>query len=262
MLRITNSNISLIKKRIDTLVMEIGEFIRMMDTLASPALAEEWDRERIGLVVEGRKDLERICCALDATTPVIKKAIEHRADMLVVHHTPIWDAVTSFRGSLAMLLRDVLISGMNIYVMHTNLDHARGGVNDVLADLLEIDSPTPLSLGVIGECGIDLQEMADRLGCPLRVWGRPPLPGRLAVVGGSGFIPDLIGEAKTAGATAILSAEVRHSVARSSPLPLIEATHYALESPAMRVLSQTLGWTYIEDIPYLQTWMPRNSGAD
>lgn len=262
MFRITNSNISLIKKRIDTLVMEIGEFIRGMECLAPPALAEEWDRERIGLVVEGRRDLERICCALDATNPVIREAVDLRADMLVVHHTPIWDAVTSIRGPLAMLIRDVLISGMNIYVMHTNLDHAPGGVNDVLADLLEIESPSPLSLGVVGNCRIDLQEMADRLGCPLRTWGRPLIPGRLAVVGGSGFIPDLIDEAKAAGASAILSAEVRHSVARSSSLPLIEATHYALESPAMKMLSQKLGWTYIEDTPYLQIWTPRNSGAD
>lgn len=242
--------------------MEIGEFIRVMECLAPPALAEEWDRERIGLVVEGRRDLERICCALDATTAVIKEAVNRRADMLVVHHTPIWDAVTSIRGSLAILLRDVIISGMNIYVMHTNLDHAPGGVNDILADLLEIENPSPLSLGVVGECRIDFQEIADRLRCPLRTWGKPLLPGKLAVVGGTGFIPDLIGEAKAAGASAILSAEVRHSVARSSPLPLIEATHYALESPAMRMLSQKLGWTYIEDIPNIRTWTPRNSGAD
>lgn len=241
--------------------MKIGVFIREMECLAPPALAEEWDRERIGLVVEGKDDLTRICCALDATPRVIREAIRQRADMLVVHHTPIWDPVTSFRGSLATLLKDVLTSEMNIYVMHTNLDHAPGGVNDALADLLEIGNPAPLSLGIVGECSLGLQELANRLNSGIRTWGRPKLPGRLAVVGGSGFIPELIEEARAGGACAILSSEARHSVARSSPLPLIEATHYALESPVMRNLSQQMDWIYIEDIPDMQTWTPRNSGT-
>lgn len=263
MFRITISNNTvLINPAIDIHCMEIGDFIREMECLAPPALAEEWDRERIGLVVEGKSDLTRICCALDATPHVIREAVNLRADMLVVHHTPIWDPVTSFRSSLATLLRDVLTSGMNVYVMHTNLDHAPGGVNDVLADLLEIGNPAPLSLGIVGECRLGLQELADRLNCGIRTWGRPALPGRLAVIGGSGFIPELIEEARASRACAILSSEARHSVIRSSPLPLIEATHYALESPVMRELSQKMDWVYIEDTPDMQTWTPRNSGIN
>lgn len=242
--------------------MEIGEFIRIMEDLAPPGLAEEWDRERIGLVVEGKRHPEHICCALDATREVVREAVSQQADMLVVHHTPLWEPVTAFRGPLASLLRDVLMSGMHIYVLHTNFDHAPGGVNDILAGLLSLDETSPLSLGVLGECRIGIQEIADRLRCPLRVWGKAVLPGRLAVVGGSGFIPELIEEASEAGATSILSSEARHSVIRNSPLPLIEATHYALESPAMRTLAQRMGWNYIEDLPHLQTWTPKHSGAD
>jgi len=242
--------------------MEIGEFIRIMEGLAPPELAEEWDRGRIGLVVEGNEHLEHICCSLDATTAVIRKAVLQRADMLVVHHTPLWDPVTAFRGPVASLLREALIAGMNIYVMHTNFDHAQGGVNDTLAGLLALEEPHPLTLGVVGECRIGLQDIADRLDCPLRVWGRPAIPGRLGVVGGSGFIPELIEEAKEAGALSVLSSEVRHSVARASPIPLIEGTHYALEAPAMRMLANKMSWTYIEDLPQLQTWTPKNSGKD
>lgn len=242
--------------------MEIGDFIRTMERLAPPELAEEWDRERIGLVVEGTHQIERICCALDATPEVVGEAAGMGADMLVVHHTPLWDPVNALRGPLARLLRGVLEEDMNIYVMHTNFDHAPGGVNDVLAGLLGMEETASLSLGVIGECGLGVQEIADRLNSPLRTWGSPVLPGKLAIVGGSGFAPGIIEEAKEKGARSFLSAEIRHSVARASPIPLIEATHYALEAPAMRALSGRMGWTYVEDIPFLQTWTPRNSGQD
>ncbi|HOT02692.1 MAG TPA: Nif3-like dinuclear metal center hexameric protein [Methanolinea sp.] len=240
--------------------MEIGEFVRIMEALAPPELAEEWDSEKIGLVVEGTPEIEQICCALDATPETVGQAVSQRADMLVVHHTPIWTPVTAFRGPLASLLRKAISAGLNIYVMHTNYDHAPGGVNDVLANLLGLANISPLSIGLVGECGIGIQEIADRLNSPLRAWNSPHLPGTLAVVGGSGFSPELIREAADEGAGSFLSAELRHSVARSSPIPLLEATHYALEAPAMRSLAERMGWTYIDDIPQLQIWTPKTSG--
>jgi len=42
-------------------------------------------------------------------------------------------------------------------------------------------------------------------------------------------------------------------VARTSPLPCIESTHYALEAPAMRALAERSGWEYIEDLPAVRT---------
>ena len=59
--------------------------------------------------------------------------------MLVVHHTPLWTPLTSLTGTTAALMRDVLSAGMNIYVMHTNFDHAEKGVNDALAELLSLE---------------------------------------------------------------------------------------------------------------------------
>ena len=65
------------------------------------ALAEEFDAGRIGLVVEGRAEIERICCALDATPAVVRQAVASGADMLVVHHTPIWTPLTTLTGPTA-----------------------------------------------------------------------------------------------------------------------------------------------------------------
>ncbi len=232
--------------------MEIGAFIQEMEQLAPPDLAEDYDFGKIGLIVEGRATIDRVCCALDATPLVIGHAMEQGADMLIVHHTPLWDPVTRLTGHTARILRMLLAADINLYVMHTNFDKVEGGVNDALCRLLSLTAVEPLTLGNIGKCSISADEISKRLSCSLRIWGQPDEISRLAVVAGSGFDPVLIGEAADRGADAFLSSEMKHSVARIAPLPCIEATHYALEAPAMRELASHRGWEYIDDPPVIR----------
>jgi dinuclear metal center YbgI/SA1388 family protein len=233
--------------------MHVLSFIEDMERIAPPGLAEDFDAGRIGLIVEGKKTIGTVCCALDATPSVVKRAVAGHADMLLVHHTPIWTPLTSLTGPTAALMRDVLAAGLNIYVMHTNFDHAGCGVNDALAELLALDRTEPLSLGLVGDCPLTLQEIARRLGCPLQVWGKIKQLQRLALVAGSGFDPEFMAEAVERGAGAFLSAELKHSVYRAAPLPCIEATHYALEAPAMKRLAVQKGWRFIADPPVLRS---------
>jgi dinuclear metal center YbgI/SA1388 family protein len=232
--------------------MHVRAFIEEMERLAPPDLAEDFDAEKIGLVIEGRPEISRVCCALDATPHVVNKAVLASADMLVVHHTPLWTPVTTLTGRVAGLMRALLSSDMNLYVMHTNFDRAPEGVNDALAELLSLKDVTPLSLGCIGTSSLSTKEISRRLGGHIRLWGEERKISRLAIVAGSGFDLALIEEAKIQGADAFLSAELKHSVARLAPLPCIEATHYALEAPAMQRLAKRKGWQYIDDPPVLK----------
>jgi dinuclear metal center YbgI/SA1388 family protein len=231
--------------------MHVRAFIEEMERLAPPELAEDFDTGRIGLILEGNPEITTVCCALDATPAVVKRAVAVKAGMLVVHHTPLWTPVTSLTAPTATLLREVLSHSLNVYVMHTNFDHAECGVNDCLAGLLSLTNTVPMTLGLVGDCALSPAEIAGRLRCPVRVWGKIEKPRRLAVVGGSGFDLLLMAEAKERGADAFLSAELKHSVYRSAPLPCIEATHYALEAPAMERLAQQCGWEFIADPPVL-----------
>jgi putative NIF3 family GTP cyclohydrolase 1 type 2 len=212
------------------------------------------DAGKIGLIIEGKKEVRQVACSLDATLPVIRAAARMDADLLVVHHTPLWTPVTSICGSLATLLRETLAADMNLYVMHTNFDHAEGGINDALASVLDLSGTSPMSLGVCGDCHLTLPEIASRLKAPLLTWGEPILPCRLGVVGGSGFDLALIGEAAMLGAEAFLSADLKHATIRASPLPLLQSTHYALEAPGMQVLARKMGWEYIDDPPVTAVW--------
>jgi len=229
------------------------DIIRDLEGFAPPELAEPFDQGRIGLIVEGSSEVRGVCTCLDVTPEVVRQALSQGIDLIIAHHTPIWYPLTSIRGPNASLLRELLKAEVNVYVMHTNYDHAIGGVNHCLAGLLGLGSVEPLSLGVVGNCLLTPAMIAEHLGTPLRIWGTVGEIRRLAVVGGSGFDTDLIREAASAGAQAFLSAELRHAVFRLSPIPLIESTHYGLESPAMRILAGKMGWKYIDDPPVLTT---------
>ena len=69
--------------------MRLRAFAEEMELLAPSALAEDFDTGRIGIIVEGKPDIEKVCCALDATPVVVRQAVAAGADMLVVHHTPL-----------------------------------------------------------------------------------------------------------------------------------------------------------------------------
>jgi len=235
--------------------MDIQTIIGELEQVAPPYLADDMDTGRIGLIVEGRPEIRTVACSLDVTPKVVRKAIEQGADLLVTHHTPIWTPVTSVRGPLASLLKEVLESGLNVYVMHTNYDHTQGGINDILAELLGLSHVQRMELGVCGDCQLDRNEFLRRLGAPLLVYGNVRLPCRLAVVGGSGFDQALLDEAVSLRAEAFLSADLKHAVARASPLPLIETSHYALEVPGMRRLAERKGWHFIDDPPVVQIWV-------
>ena len=236
--------------------MYLAEIVRKLDAIAPPELAESYDDGKIGLIIEGVREPIKIATALDATLHVLKEAILRDVDLLVVHHTPLWYPLTRVTGLYAELLRAVLGSGMHVFAMHTNYDHAPCGVNDCLCDLLSVCDRIPMSLGVVGTVPLSFEEITSRLGAPLRVYHEHALDEedkellRIGVVGGSGFDPMLIEEAQHLGAHAFLSAELKHSVMRQfSDMVLLESTHYALEAPAMRMLAQRNGWFYIEDLP-------------
>jgi putative NIF3 family GTP cyclohydrolase 1 type 2 len=170
--------------------MHIRAFIGEMERLAPPVLAEEFDQGRIGLIIEGRPDINRVCCALDATPVVVERAAAASADMLVVHHTPLWTPVTQVTGRTARILRTVLAAEMNLYVMHTNFDRAEGGVNDALCRLLGLTETVPMSAGKIGTFGAAPKEISRRIGGNVRIGvplvkpcaGSPWLPGAVLIL--------------------------------------------------------------------------------
>ena len=124
-----------------------ADIIRLIDDLAPPELAAEWDNP--GLQVGGRNwSVRKIWVALDPLPEVIKAAIDADVDLLVTHHPLIFKPlkridVDSTQGTL---ITTALQHQLAIYAAHTNLDIVSGGINDVLATKIGLDNIRNLSI--------------------------------------------------------------------------------------------------------------------
>jgi dinuclear metal center YbgI/SA1388 family protein len=122
--------------------------IDAMDKLAPKHLAEDWDN--VGLLVGNPAQIiNKILIVLDVTKAVVEQAIEDGVDLIIAHHPVIFKSITAIRTDLAQgqILSGLLKSNIGVYVAHTNLDVATGGVNDALAAILDLHDVKNLAIG-------------------------------------------------------------------------------------------------------------------
>lgn len=213
-------------------------------------LAESWDN--VGhLVGDPNREVRRVLVSLDITERVVQEAIDGGFDLIVSHHPVMnctWHPVQTLRtddrqGRILTKLTENRISAI---CMHTNLDAAEGGVNDILAEKLGLTQPEMLTeekIGRIGtlKCEIPLVEFThsviELLGCNgLRYVdaGRPV--HRVAVGGGACgcYIP----QAVAAGCDTFVTSDLKYNdFLDTEGLNLIDAGHFPTENvvcPALR----------------------------
>ncbi|MFC6332428.1 Nif3-like dinuclear metal center hexameric protein [Paenibacillus septentrionalis] len=110
--------------------------IQYMEQFAPKHYAVEHDRIGLQLGTLNKK-IDRVLVTLDVTLEVVQEAIEKSIDLIIAHHAIIFRPIGSIDVSTpAGKLYELLIKhDIAVYISHTNLDVAIGGVNDLLADL-------------------------------------------------------------------------------------------------------------------------------
>jgi dinuclear metal center YbgI/SA1388 family protein len=241
--------------------MRLTEIIKLLESIAPTELAEEFDTGRIGLVLNRAADIQRIAVALDPTDHVLKEAASTGANLLITHHTLIFDPINLISKRLSDTLKIAIDNDISIYAMHTNYDKAEGGVNDVLAELLGLRNVKPLEMGRIGEIKpVSAHEFASfvskKLDTHVQYQGDSMIK-KVMVIGGSGFRREYMDIALENGADALVSGELRHDAVRyCKELCLFDATHYATEAPAMKRLCKLLPLeaVFIDDKPPVKVY--------
>lgn len=112
----------------------VDQFVRILDHLAPPRLAESWDN--VGLQIGNRNwPVKKVWTALDPLPEVVARACENDVDLLVTHHPLFFKPVKQIDcdSPLGRIAEMALSRRLAIFSAHTNLDSAPGGVNDVLA---------------------------------------------------------------------------------------------------------------------------------
>ena len=124
--------------------MLVAQVLAAVERLAPPALAEDWDN--VGLIV-GRHNqpVRRLLVALELRGDVLGEAREHGCDAILTHHPPIFPSIPAVTdGAAGELVLRAAEDRLAVLAAHTNLDAARGGLNDVMAEILGMSAAVPL----------------------------------------------------------------------------------------------------------------------
>ena len=107
----------------------IDSIYQEMQRIAPLALAESWDNP--GLLVDCGGGASRILVTLDITPEVVEEAARKGCQLIVSHHPVIFSPLKKLGGQDVAF--QLVKNGISAICMHTNLDAAEGGVNEVLA---------------------------------------------------------------------------------------------------------------------------------
>ena len=233
----------------------VQQLYEAMQRIAPLELAESWDNP--GLLVDCGGEVTRVLVTLDITPEVVTEAATKHCEAIVAHHPVIFDPLKKLGPQDVPF--QLVRAGISAICMHTNLDAAAGGVNEVLAGIFGMQDPEPFAGGCGRVGSIEpitvpqlarkaQQELAARCNAPdagpavqvkFADTGKPVQ--RLAVISGAGG--SLFEEALAMGADCLLTGEANHHHACDAKrlgLSLIAAGHYATEFPVTAAVAEKL----------------------
>ncbi len=206
--------------------------------------------DHVGLLV-GRMDrpVDTILTALDATPGVVEEAKQLGAQLLVTHHPVMLTPRNRLDESdpEAALVCAMIRADLSMIAAHTNLDIARGGVNQTLLERVGwpvTENNGLLWLGTLPPTRLcDLQEQVSRaLDAPVLRYGPADrVVSRFGACCGSGGFA--AADAAAQGAEVFLTGEIKHYVALDAVargLSILAAGHRPTEICAADLLAKHL----------------------
>lgn len=246
-------------------MMKLATILSALQQIAPLEYAESWDN--VGLLVgSSEKNVSVVMTCLTLTPTTLAEAMERQAQLVVCHHPIPFKPLAKITNdtSTGKLLLQAIEAGIAIYSPHTAWDNAKKGINQQLADMLELTSVRPLqnfasgseideSVGVgrygyvHGQRPHTIEELFERL--------RQHIPNiqaksthdathgvrKVGIVCGSGG--SMLGLVASRGCDAMLTGEATYHQcleAESRGIAMLLIGHYASESFAMNRLAQHL----------------------
>lgn len=126
---------------------ELSRVVEIIEDLAPQSLAREWDK--VGLQVGSyHQQVDSVLVTLDVNRQVLEEAVAADVDLIISHHPFIFTelAAINFDSPQGQLIKKAVQNEIAIYAMHSNYDIAPGGLNDLLADKLEVENTQVLQI--------------------------------------------------------------------------------------------------------------------
>jgi len=252
---------------------EVQTICQFLEAFAPSRLAEEWDN--VGLLVgDEAADVSRLMTCLTITPASAQEAIERGAEMIVVHHPLPFRALkrVTTNNTPGRLLWQLIRAGIAVYSPHTAFDSAGRGINQRLAEGLQLaeivplsplpDDPEGLGAGRRGRLAqaTRLADFAERAKQFLRVdglhvVGHPDSQVRFPAVA-CGSAGQFLQPAREAGCDVLLTGETSFHTcleAEAVGIALVLPGHYASERFAVEALADVL----LAEFSQLEIWASR-----
>lgn len=230
----------------------VGDIYRLIDTLAPFHTQMSFDNAGF-LVGKESQRVSKVLLSLDITEEVIDEAYGLGAELIISHHPVIFFPVKSITGRdpTGRKLLALAEHGIAAICAHTNLDIAEGGINDALAEKLQLHNVRSLCADGIGRIGdvqqeISLLEFASFVKEQLKAHGvryaDVGRPVRKVAVGG-GACADRMGDALVLGCDTFVTSDIKYDAfldAKARGINLLDAGHFPTENVICPVISKWL----------------------
>ena len=117
------------------------QIIELFEQFSPKHYAMEGDP--IGLHIGSlQKSVSKVMIALDVLEEVVDEAIESGVELFIAHHPLIYRPLKKIDTASAAgrIIEKLMKHDIAVYAAHTNLDVAKGGVNDLLAAALKLEN--------------------------------------------------------------------------------------------------------------------------
>ncbi|MEX2414689.1 MAG: Nif3-like dinuclear metal center hexameric protein [Paenibacillaceae bacterium] len=189
------------------------------------------------------KPVSQVLIALDVTPDVVSEAIDMQAELIIAHHAILYRPIKHLRMDLpaGKLYESLIKNDIAVYIAHTNLDVATGGVNDILANMLGLEHLSFLQevrpdqgIGRVGKLPkhqllsefINTVKIAYDIPAVRFVGDPNRMIRKVAVLGGSGR--DYVKAAIFAGADVLITGDIDYHTAHdalAAGMNIIDAGH-------------------------------------
>ncbi len=240
--------------------LKVRDVYRFIDKFAPFDTQDKFDNS--GLLV-GSMDspVSRIGVCLDITCQAATEAATKGVQLVVSHHPVIFHKLSMLSSDDPVYI--LAKNGINAICAHTNVDMAKGGISDIMLELLDFKGdtkvlepvhPNGVGYGRIIEADFALETKAlakmckKAFGCKtVRYYDSGKVLRRIAVCSGAGGSELNVANAAEKGCDVLITGDVKHSgfiEAANRGISVIDAGHFHTENiicPQLAARLETLG---------------------
>lgn len=245
--------------------LKVKDIENIMEEYAPSIFKESYDN--VGLMVGDSKRLvTKILVALDCTMDVIQESKNKGCNFILTHHPLLFvKPKTITKGTiLGRKIIELIRSDINVYSSHTNLDSVKGGLNDIVTEILGFSKYKIIETSETKDVGIGrlvvldepmlFSEVCENVKRTLKaefiriVGNDNDLIKTIAIINGSG--EDFFSQSIKLGADCIITGDTKYHGAcdlLEQKIALIDAGHFETEWIPFKIFVEKFKKRLIED---------------